>query len=350
MPQAELQQPLPGARTWASFTLPWLLSSAAHFALLLILALRVHWLPRDADLSPAGDDSLVVTIGSSRGASSEEVVTSEIPASLPSPTEAPSKYYDDEPVTLTSAREVPSATGRTPSLAALLDEKPAVSPSDTLPTADEAHGGRPAGVETARSLTGQPAGSRHLRGGTARTSVFGAVGEGRKFAYVFDRSGSMDGHGGAPLRSAKAELIASLNDLKSTHQFQIVFYNEHPRAFNPTGVQGRLVFGTDQNKNLAQKFVGSITADGATRHEEALEMALKMVPDVVFFLTDADEPRMTSAQLARIARLNHGTIIHTIEFGYGPQGDLDNFLVKLARHGGGTHVYVNVAQLPGAVR
>lgn len=350
MSQAELQPPI-AARPWASFTLPWMLSSAAHVALLLVLALRVDWAPRHADLSPPGGESLVVTIGSASAPDSGEVVASEMPASLPASAEAPSKYYDDEPVTLASAREAPSATTRAPSLASLLDEKPDVSLTGTSSATNEAHGrARPGGVQTARSLTGRPAGSRQLRGGTARTSVFGAVGEGRKFAYVFDRSGSMDGHGGAPLRAAKSELMASLADLKSTHQFQIVFYNEHPRAFNPTGVQGRLVFGTEQNKNLAQKFVGSITADGATRHEEALEVALKMVPDVIFFLTDADEPRMTSAQLARIARLNHGTTMHAIEFGYGPQGDPDNFLVKLARHSGGTHVYVNVAQLPGAVR
>lgn len=350
MSQAELQPP-PAVRPWASFTLPWLLSSAAHLALLLVLALRVDWLPRDADLSLPGGDALVVTIGSASAADTGEALTPQIASNLPSPAEGPPKYYDDEPVTLATARDVPAPSSRAPSLTSLLDEKPAVNLAGSSSMAETPHGGaRPAGVQTAGSLTNQPAGSRQFRGGTARTSVFGAVGEGRKFAYVFDRSGSMDGHGGAPLRAAKSELMASLGDLKSTHQFQIIFYNEHPRAFNPTGVQGRLVFGTEQNKNLAQKFVGSITADGATRHEEALETALKMVPDVIFFLTDADEPRMTSAQLARLARLNHGTTIHAIEFGYGAQGDPDNFLVKLARHSGGTHVYVNVAQLPGAVR
>ncbi len=110
----------------------------------------------------------------------------------------------------------------------------------------------------------------------------------------------------ARLRTAKNELINSLKDLGQTHQFQIIFYNERPRVFNPTGAPGRLVFGNDQNKYLAQKFVGSITADGATRHEEALETALRMSPDVVFFLTDADEPRLTEKQLARIAALERG--------------------------------------------
>ena len=189
-----------------------------------------------------------------------------------------------------------------------------------------------------------------IGGGYARTGIFGALGEGRKFAYVFDRSGSMDGHAGAPLSAAKRELIASLNDLGQTQQFQIIFYNEQPRIFNPSGISGRLVFGTDQNKYLAQKFVGSITAFGNTRHEEALALALRMSPDVVFFLTDADEPRMTAAELARIARLNPGATINTIEFGYGTPLDRDNFLVKLAQQNGGTHVYVDVSKLPAARR
>jgi hypothetical protein len=198
---------------------------------------------------------------------------------------------------------------------------------------------------TGRSGAGRSSGLGPVGNGMARTEVFGAAGEGRTFSYVFDRSGSMDGHRGAPLHAAKAELLASLADLGQTQQFQIIFYNEQPRVFSPSGSPGRLVFATDQNKYLAQKFVGSITADGGTKHEEALEMALKTSPGVIFFLTDADEPRMDSRQLARIGRLNRGSIINTIEFGYGPQRDADNFLVELARRNGGKHVYVDVARL-----
>ena len=73
-------------------------------------------------------------------------------------------------------------------------------------------------------------------GGKARTSLFGVVGEGYKFVYVLDRSGSMDGK---PLRAVKEELIRSLSTLGSVHQFQIIFYNHQPTLLNPTGVSGR---------------------------------------------------------------------------------------------------------------
>jgi hypothetical protein len=263
-------------------------------------------------------------------------------------------YYDDE--TGTPAPNVGPAHdggGGSEALDSLLNEKPAVSLAGILPTPGtfaNATRGDGGGVPSAQGLTTQPRGSNHLRGGYARTGVFGIVGEGHKFVYVFDRSGSMGAHGGAPLSAAKAELIGSLQNLGQTHQFQIIFYNEEPRVFSPTGVQGRLVFGTDQNKYLAQKFVGSITADGATRHEEALEMALRMAPDVIFFLTDADDPCLTSQQLAHISHANNGTSINAIEFGYGAQSDPDNFLVKLARQNGGKHVYVDASRLPAARR
>ena len=38
------------------------------------------------------------------------------------------------------------------------------------------------------------------------------------------------------------------------------------------------------------------------------------------------------------------------EFGYGPQTDEDNFLVRLARQNGGQHQYVDVSQLPSPRR
>ena len=199
---------------------------------------------------------------------------------------------------------------------------------------------------TAKTATTGSQGSKNAPGGYARTGVFGIQAQGYKFVYVFDRSGSMGGHGGAPLAAAQAQLIKSLHDLGQTHQFQIIFYNERPQVFSPAGAVGRLVFGTDDNKYQAERFVQSIIADGATEHEDALAMALRMSPDVIFFLTDADEPRLNSRQMAHIARINKGTQINAIEFGFGAQENVENFLVRLARENGGQHTYVDVSTLP----
>jgi hypothetical protein len=179
---------------------------------------------------------------------------------------------------------------------------------------------------------------------SVRTSVFGVEGRGQRFVYVFDRSGSMGDNDDSLLQSAKDELLRSLEVLSDLQQFQIIFYNEEPILMRLAAQPGRLVFASDENKAVARKFLERITAGGGTGHEEALALAIKMHPDVIFFLTDADEPTMTAEQLARIRRLNdERTAIHTIEFGHGPKvGEEENFIVQLATQNGGKYRYVDV--------
>jgi hypothetical protein len=181
-------------------------------------------------------------------------------------------------------------------------------------------------------------------GGKARTSLFGVVGEGNKFVYVFDRSGSMGGRGRESLRAVKAELTRSLKNLDTVHQFQIIFYNERPVIFNPTGTPGRLAFATEENKQRAARFLESIAAEGGTAHEDALRLAIRLQPDVIFFLTDGDDPKLAPVQLARIERMAAGIVINCIEFGPGPKPQGASFLADLARQNAGRYVYVNISK------
>lgn len=181
-------------------------------------------------------------------------------------------------------------------------------------------------------------------GGKARTSLFGLVGEGYKFVYVLDRSGSMGGDGRQSLRAVKSELAQSLKNLDTVHQFQIIFYNERPVLFNPSGIPGRLAFATDQNKERAGNFLDSITADGGTDHEAALRLAISLHPDVIFFLTDGDNPKLTAAQLEKIRHVAAGTVINVIEFGPGPKPSDPSFLVQLAEQNGGRYAYVDISK------
>lgn len=202
-------------------------------------------------------------------------------------------------------------------------------------------------LASAGGLTRGGGASRQVQGKQAQTSIFGAQGTGTRFLYVFDRSGSMEGYGGRPLRASKRELVQSLGDLGETHQFQIIFYNERPSVFTAIpGAKPRMAFGDARNKSLAQRFVQSIVGSGGTRHLDALLVAVRLQPDVIFFLTDADEPRMSDRELETVRRANKGASIHAIEFGHGPQRGGDNFLARLARQNGGQHVYVDVARLP----
>jgi Mg-chelatase subunit ChlD len=173
--------------------------------------------------------------------------------------------------------------------------------------------------------------------------VFGVAGTGNKFVYVFDRSASM---GGPPLAAAKRQLIESLNSLDAVHQFHILFFNHRLRSFDMAGGGQRIAFGTERDKKLAANFVGGITADGGTDRFTALKQALAYRPDVIFFLTDADDP-MSSSEMAELERLYSrlGTAICVIEFGRTATPPQKNFLTELARQSGGQYGYVNTAKL-----
>jgi len=182
--------------------------------------------------------------------------------------------------------------------------------------------------------------------GSTITEIFGVQGEGVRFVYVFDRSGSMGGYGGLPLRAAKHQLLASLKDLQRHHQFQIIFYEFDIELFNPLGGQAQLVWADEATKNLAAAFVARVQPDGGTNHLQPLMTALNMRPDVIFFLTDADEPALSGAELLAVQRRNKGATIHAIQFGVGPQRSTGNFLSRLAAENGGQYRYLNITKLP----
>jgi len=184
--------------------------------------------------------------------------------------------------------------------------------------------------------------------GYAKTSVFGVEGHGNKFVYLFDRSASMEG---PPLSTAKRQLLESLQQLHDVNQFQIIFFNSKTRMFDASGGGKRIAFASDRNKQLAANFVGGITADGGTDRMVALHDALNLMPNVIFFLTDADDP-MSARELAEVTRLNRRAqaAICVIEFGRKPAPTPDNFLMQLARESGGKYGYVDTTKLSATGR
>jgi hypothetical protein len=192
------------------------------------------------------------------------------------------------------------------------------------------------------AATASPRSGSALGNGQATVSVFGVEGRGNKFLYLFDRSASMEG---SQLTAAKRQLLESMRSLTNTNQFRIVFFNTTTQSFDGGGPR-RNVFATDQNKQLAANFVGGITADGGTDRMVALQTAVGSAPDVIFFLTDADDP-MSERELFEIERMTERirATICVIEFGYDPEPVPDNFLMRLARDTGGRYGYVNTTTL-----
>ena len=152
------------------------------------------------------------------------------------------------------------------------------------------------------------------------------------------------------MRRAKAELMASLENLDATQEFQVIFYNTAPLLLTPPNKGTGMFRGIDTHRVDVARQLGDILAEGGTTHLNALEMAIKFDPDVIFFLTDADEPGIKSGELEDIRLRNEGRArIHCIEFGEGPKipsvGQTRNFLQRLADDSGGQYRYLDVKTL-----
>jgi hypothetical protein len=179
------------------------------------------------------------------------------------------------------------------------------------------------------------------RGSYGNAPFFGIWDAGTRFIYVIDCSGSMYSYNA--MQAAKNELLSSLGNLRRSQQFQIVFYNLDQRWMKAPGKTDFRYFpATESNRRLAAQFVAEVQPDGGTQHVPALALALRLHPDVLFFLTDAGEPAMKPEEMEEIQNLNAGrTRIHCVQFGMNDNAAAD-FLRKLAANNSGDFAYQNI--------
>lgn len=340
---AAIAESLEAARHWDQLTgqergLSWLASLLVHLSLFLVFSWWWTPTPRGARLEPDRAAGIVLA-GESSGAV---------------------EYFGPESDAADSTDSASSAGASAGGAGDGLSLPPGALPGDDARPLDSdgllpapgdggagglASDGLPGAGDLAKDSGSQSAG--RAGGKKGHTYLFGIEGVGNKFLYVFDRSASMESYEGRPLAAAKAELARSLEPLESTHQFQIIFYNDRQNVFNPYLPQPpRMLFADDKHKDLARRYLRSVTADGGTQHLDALRLALGLNPDVVFFLTDADEPPLSAEELTKVVQWSGGAVIHAIEFGAGPQRRGVNFLQRIAELTGGRHIYVDVTRLP----
>lgn len=260
------------------------------------------------------------------------------------------RQSDEPPAPFDSPAPQPTETERdalaTTEAASLADEPTPPSPfsgllDDLLAEPTPGAGAAPKASESSAAAAPSGGGRPKLPIGQAQVPFFGVEGVGSRFVYTLDRSISMRG---GPLRTAKAELLASLGALGPTHQFQIVFFSTRVDRFDLSG-QNRLAWGDAQSKRRAEQYVRAVTADGGTERHSALLAALRYGPDVVFFLTDDDLPMAREEIEEVVERASGGTTIHAIEFGDGPDHGRDNFLRELAERTGGQRKYVDTSRM-----
>ncbi len=303
----------------------WLYSLGLHVSILLLLGLLVRHLPRGIVETVERSGGIVLV--QHQGERTEYYAAEDSPDSAAAQSPAASALSSPAELELSLPGSLPEAGQESISLSG----GPQQDPVEALL---QSQGGRE---------TGEYA---------VETGVFGVKAKGSRFLYVFDRSASMSALEGRPLAAAKAQMVRSLQDLGETQQFQVIFYNNEPTILNPFYPRPpKLLFADKQNRQLATEHIRGIVASGTTRHEDALLLALKMNPDVVFFLTDAEQPVMTIQEMERVCRRNQsvGASIYAIQFGIGPPQGGENFLARLARRNEGNHVYVDVTRLPARV-
>jgi hypothetical protein len=157
-------------------------------------------------------------------------------------------------------------------------------------------------------------------------SLFPLPAKAASVVYVIDRSVSMGV--GNKLEAACRELLVSLRHLPAGTRFQIIAYNN---AAEPLFIEGRndLLPADPAIIEQAARAVERLTASGPTDHVRALRRALALHPDVLFFLTDADD--LPAEQIDFLTLCNRGTAIHAIELTRGRQPRSDGMLARLAR-------------------
>jgi len=174
------------------------------------------------------------------------------------------------------------------------------------------------------------------------TQFFGARDHAHSFAYVIDCSGSMATRNS--LDVAKREMLSSVNQLPPDAQFAVIFYNLQTRTLSdPQGRKG-LMPATTTNKARVQTQMELISPLGGTDHMFALREALKLKPEVIFFLTDAD--LMTNGDVDEILTEVHSTRVQAVEFGRGMALGQRTPLGRLATTTGGSYLYIDVSKFP----
>ena len=135
----------------------------------------------------------------------------------------------------------------------------------------------------------------------------------RSVVFVIDGSSSMGQEGS--FDRARQELLFSIRALPATTSFQVIVYN---RSAAPLVINGHtdLVPATDVNKAAAFALIAKLNPEGDTDHVRAMQQALILRPEAIYFVTDADGLR--ADQVHALTVFNHGhSTIHTIELNAG---------------------------------
>ncbi|MEQ9410975.1 MAG: VWA domain-containing protein [Fuerstiella sp.] len=271
-------------------------------AIAVLLCLWLFWESLQSGGLP-GDSASQGTANASEGSSTDVTAASKPPSKKPAVSQSASGSAADAPDTVsenqagqpaqtdqasTSTTDNAAGSGTTSnkSQSKNVEAEAVVSEQNALAT-DVRHG-------QGAVVPGDPS-SKFTISAPGEATFFGLQASGRRFAFVVDCSGSMNG---IPLQRAKDELMTCVNSLPAHVEVLVVFFDDvaHPA---PGGYK-RL--GHRRRSDLDQ-WVSQVTVGGGTNVNAGMQHAFdaEEVPDAVFLLTDG---QFDSGSPAFIRNLN----------------------------------------------
>jgi len=195
-----------------------------------------------------------------------------------------------------------------------------------------------------------------------KATFFGTGGNARRLAYLVDASGSMI----ETLPFVILELKRSIGELSEKQEFTVIFFQEDNAIEVPTPNKGMKRANT-QNKQKVINWIdisnGNVVPRGKSSPIEALRLALRYRPQLLFVLSDdiTGQGRYEVDQrnlLADIRSNNQvGTKINTIQFLYEdklaeaigldgkPLGEEGRTLYKISEMTGAIHKFLDAREL-----
>jgi len=179
------------------------------------------------------------------------------------------------------------------------------------------------GIGNGLSLAGTGAGG----GG-----IFQGSPDAGSFAYVVDASGSMSG---PRMQLVLKELVRSINALADHQQFFVIFFSHRSFPMMWPASEVELIAASPANRKRIVDWALNVDPDGETKPQKSLTTALRLSPDVLYFLTDGEIPRESIRIVERLRTKN--TVVNTICVGDARSGQL---MKQIARKGNGTYTQV----------
>ncbi len=187
-------------------------------------------------------------------------------------------------------------------------------------------------------------------GGFMGAEFFGVQAPGKKFVFIVDSSNSMRG---SRFAAAKREVVAAVKRLSKDQSFLVMFFDQNTEVmtFAPKKEpELRPVLATPANIKKLERWIVDVQNELHTDPYEAMRMALDILPDAVYLLSDGKltdkgktidflttqnfiDDALAPPEKARKTKV----IIHTVGF-YSREGE--ETLQFIAKNNGGTYRFV----------